>query len=273
MPPGPGVNRSLYRRALRASYSTWRRDEYDVGGVEFAAVFPKGALEYEFGLPFAFDGFRPFGWGRWWRPDDPARPYGPGTAKVAFDYAGFQVWTIPIHVEPCGHEDCFPREPVSLYNLLDKPWRARWSEGKGGQFSDDLDEYDALTRDFSELERRLGFLPVMEEWVWDSNPLYGGRWYLPLSWTPYAYRDGEWEWQARPETPESGLRDVVGFLDGLRRDYRATIRVYPDRPDKSGDLRRTQPGRNGEDARHFLEGLEQWKKTGNPIEGRTYVLR
>lgn len=149
----------------------------------------------------------------------------------------------------------------------------RWGEGSAGCARIDAD-WGAEVEPFEELWGRLGFLPVMDEWLWSANPLYGGRWYLPLGWTPYEYPDGPgWSRLTHPADRDSGLRDVVSYLDGLRRRWGATIRVYPDRPDDSGRLHRSSPGELGIDARYFLRGIEQWTKTGIPADGKTYVLR
>lgn len=276
------MNRSLYRRALAASLATFTED-YEGGGVEFAAVFPHGSLsckpgcscggqDLAFELP---DGSKPFAYGRWWKPDDWSRPLGSGVATVAIDRdEGPQVYTVPIGMEPCeGHENdgdvCAGQTIPSLYDLLDKPWRARWS--KEATWTDDPTAWALATRDFEILEGALGFLPVMDEWIW--NPwLYGSKWYLPLRWTPHTYREDGWEWMTRPADRDSGLRDVVRYLDGLREERGATIRVYPDRRVSAQTIRHTQPGDHGEDARYFLEGIERWKRTGVPRDGKTYVL-
>lgn len=284
------MNRSLVKNALAACHKTWNPNTYDDGGVEFAAVFPKGSLSCAKGLACSCggqdlsfelrDGSKPFGSNRWWRPDDWSKPWGSGVATVAIDMdEGPQVYTVPIGIEPCeghvfgpcGHES--HQTIPHLANLLDKPWRARWS--KEATWTDDPEAWALATRDFEILEGKLGFLPVMDEWLWKSN-LYGGKWYLPLRWEPYRHRvPGGFEETSHPQAFDSGLWEAVSFLDGLRREWGAEIHVYADEYRKrweSGrrNIGRGSPGDMGEDSRHFLEGIEEWKSGAPPRDWKLY---
>jgi hypothetical protein len=283
------VNRSLVKNALAACRKTWDRETWEDGGVEFVAIFPKGSLSCEKGLACSCggqdlsfelpDGSKPFGWGRWWKPDDWSEPLGSGVATVAIDRdEGPQVYTVPIGVEPCeGHlfGECgqtFHQTIPNLCNLLDKPYRARW--GEGATWTDDPTAWAAATREFEILKAKLGFLPVMDEWLWESN-LYGGKWYLPLRWEPRERWDARGTYFSHPLDCASGLWDVVSFMDGLRKEWGADIRVYGDEYRERRDSGRRniasgQPGDKGEDYVFFLEGIEEWKNGAEPRDWKVY---
>jgi hypothetical protein len=227
------MNRSLMRRAYAASRATERNTRYGAGDVQLVAVFPDGSFYDQ--VPALFSGtYRPIAWGRWWKPENPANPWGGGTAIVALpgdSHGGRnEVWQVEIFEEEGGFQS-YP--PLGIGGILDKPHRVR--NTANSRLLEEDEVYLGATELFAALERDHHFLPVMDGWLGGE---YGGKWYLPL----------HWRWELNPPTCELG--DVVWLMDDWRKLYGASIRVHA-MHHRRGQLHPGGPER-AEDAASFL---------------------
>ena len=212
-------NRSMMRIAAGHAARTWDWDVYAAGRVTFVAVFPDTDTGYlgvdGDGTPFGdfaggldLDGFRPIREYCWWRPDDPANVWGPGTAAVASYRYKEEGELYYAHFDPDDPESRYPG--IGWFGgIMDKPWRIR--DAKGVRVVTDPVEIGAATALADRLEQEHGFVPEMDSWLFDSKS-YGGRWYYPLTW--------------EADERSCDLEEVVSLMDGWRRKYRAKIHVY-----------------------------------------------
>lgn len=253
------MNRSLTRAATRAARRTWDWDVHGAGRVTFVAVFPRTGAPYlgidGDGTPFGdfaggldLDGFRPIGDYRWWRPDDPARVWGAGTAAVAlrgYNIDGHvkpdELWYA--HFDPDDDDHRYPG--VGWYGgILDKPHRIR--SATGARMVTDPEEFGAATALWDLIEKEHGFAPIMDAWLFDSHD-FDGKWYMPL------------EWEADERSCE--LADVVELMDGWRRRYGAKIHVYGKPTDRYGTHSGPSDGHmhHAQSATEFLRSYKAWR--------------
>lgn len=250
------------RRASREAWRTWDWDVHAAGRVTFVAVFPRTNTGYlgidGDGTPFGdfaggldLDGFRPISRDCWWRPDDPAHVWGPGTAAVASSRYEEDGCLYYAHFDPDDPDDPEYRYPGIQWfgGILDKPWRIRGA--KGVREVRDPTEIGAATSLFDLIEKEHGFIPFMDGWLFDSHT-YGGRWYFPV------------EWEADERSCDIG--DVVDLMDGWRRRYGAKIHVYgmrmetsPRRTVKWSRSNAPDEVSHAESATDFLRSYNAWR--------------
>lgn len=263
------MNRSMMRASEREARRTWNWDVHTAGRVAFVAVFPDTHTPYtpfgDFDGGLDVDGFRPISDYCWWRPDDPANVWGPGTAAVAsfrYEENGCLYYA---HFDPDDEEHCYPG--IGWFGgIMDKPWRIR--DAKDVREVRDPQEIGAATAMFDLIEKEHGFTPRMDAWLFDSHA-YGGRWYFPV------------EWEADERSCDLG--DAVNLMDHWRVKYGAKIHVYGMRMEVGTRRAKFTPKwtnhagppevRHGESVTEFLRSYSAWKSgdTDNWHPGvRTY---
>lgn len=185
------------------------------GEVTITAIFPRNAFGSDVHDVLEEEGFIPFGWGRWWKPKDPAQLFGAGTAHIALH--GYEsedgdmpnrVYTLPITEDPESLRQSYP----DLWTLIDKPHRVRNAEA--ASYSEDPAVWQAATIMFRLIEEANGFLPETLGALVHPG-LYGDRWFLSL----------RWETTDRVEFGE-----FIKFMGMLRRNYGAELRIYRKSP-------------------------------------------
>lgn len=250
----------MMRKAAAHARRTWNWDVYQAGRVTFVAVFDPESFAHpdpDDGLPWwsgglDLDGFRPINNYCWWRPDDPANVWGPGTAAVAscrYEEDGCLYYA---HFDDSDPDHCYPG--IGWFGgILDKPWRIRGATGV--REVRDPQEISAATALWDRLENEHGFVPFMDSWLFDSHA-YGGRWYFPV------------EWEADERSCDLG--DAVNLMDGWRRTYGAKIHVYGMHRDPADvrwpHVKKVHHGgpsegfmRHGESVTTFLRSYNAWK--------------